>query len=105
MSAYHGPKPRALLRDGLVAPPPQVGRDLVQFGHHPLPLRVPVQEELPRPRAPADVREPEEVEGLRLPVEAALTSAIERVAPEGDEARLLGVQLQRELYESLAQLG
>jgi len=48
------------------------------------------------------MREPEEVEGLRLPVEAALVSTVECVAPERDEARLFGVQLQRELRESLA---
>ena len=102
MSADHGSEPFPLLRDGLVAATPQFGRNLVQFGHHPLPLRMPVQEELSRSRAPADVREPEEVEGLRRPGEAALVSTIKRIAPEGDEARLFGVQFQPELRESLA---
>ena len=56
----------------------------------------------PLPRLPADVREAEEVEGLRLPLAARLPVSA-RKAAELDQARLLGVQLQAEPREALAQ--
>src|SRR5690606_29905733 len=51
----------------------------------------------------ADVREAEEVKGIRFAL-AATTSIPGREGPELDESRLVGVQLQIELSESFRQL-
>jgi hypothetical protein len=64
--AYHRVEPSPLLRDGLVAAPLDLAPELVQLRRHPPPLRLPSQEEPSRPRASADMREPEKVEGIRL---------------------------------------
>ena len=72
--AHYRVEPSPLLRDGLVAAPLHFARELVQFRRHPLPLGLPSQEKLPSPRASADMRQPQEVEGLRLTAETASPS-------------------------------
>ena len=53
---------------------------------------------------PADMREAEKVECLRLPLPGASAGSRPR-RPELDQPRLLGMQLQPKLREALAQLG
>ena len=69
--AHYRVEPSPLLRDGLMATPLHFACELVQLRRHPLPLGVPSQEKLSSPRASANVRQPQEVEGLWL---AALTA-------------------------------
>src|ERR1700676_2749247 len=69
--------------------------DLVQLGPHAVAPRAPAQLETSGPGAPADMREPEEVECLRLP--KSVPCAISRsMAAELDEACLVRMQRQRE---------
>src|SRR5450755_78582 len=58
---------------------------------------------MPRPGGPADVREPQKSERLWLAKSSRLAFAGGE-PPELDQARLLGVQLQAELRESVAKL-
>jgi len=77
--------------------------DLSQLGPHPLRAGLALQPEAPGPRLRAVVREAEEVERLGL-ADAPRRPVSGRVAPELDEARLVGVQLQVELRQPLAKL-
>jgi hypothetical protein len=83
---------------------PQLGFDLAQLRLQPPPNRLPHHREPSVPLLPADVREAEEVERLRLPLAGALPT-LGREGPELQQPRLLGVQLQAELCEPLPQVG
>ena len=63
----------------------------------------PLELETPAPGLPADVREAQEVERLRLP-EATRLPSLGGEPPELDQPRLVGVQLQAELREPLAKI-
>src|SRR5258705_10303354 len=89
--------------DRIMPTPPELGLHLAQLRLQPLPDRLPHHREPPVPLLPADMREAEEIERLRLPLPGA-PSVLGRVRPERQQARLLGVQLQAELRQSLAQL-
>ena len=78
--------------------------DLAQLRPHPLRDRDAPEHEPSAPGLPADVREAEEVERLRLP-EAPRLPVLGGEPPELDQPRLLGMQLQAELREPLAQVG
>ena len=93
-AAHHAAEPPALLGDGLMPAPPEVPFDLPQLRSHPWRYRAPDEEKLPRPRLPADVRETEEVEGLRL-AEIPLSATLGRIATELNETGLLGMQFHR----------
>jgi hypothetical protein len=95
MPAHHGLQPRADFRNGVVHAPPQFGFHLLQLGLHTLANRLPKHQKPPSLRLPADVREAEEAEGLRLAQTGAL-SVLCRMASELDQPRLLRVQLQLE---------
>src|ERR1043166_5261483 len=97
-------QPPAHLRDGSVQTPPQLGLHLAELGLHPLPDRLPHPREPPTPLLPADVREAEEVERLRLPLPGP-PPVLGREWPEFPKPGLLGVQLQPEPREPLTQLG
>src|SRR3989475_7905496 len=97
-------QPSAHLRDGSMQTSPQLGFHLAQLRLQPLPDRLPHHREPPVPLLPADVREAEEVERLRLPLAGSL-SVSGREWPELQQPRLLGVQLQAELRQPLAELG
>jgi len=73
--------------------PPQLGLHLLQLCLHPLANRLPKKHELSLFRLPADMREAEEVEGLRF-TQTSVLSIRRRVASELDQPRLLRVQLQ-----------
>src|SRR5205807_6990252 len=70
---------------------------------HPLLARLTLEREAPLPVLPADVREAQEVERLRLALSSPLAIP-SGIPPELDQARLLGLQLQSELPHPLAQL-
>jgi len=84
-------------------PPHELFPDLVQLGPHPLGDRDPPQPEPPGPGLPADVREPQEIERLRLAQAACLTPPGGK-PPELDQPRLALVQVQAELREPLPQI-
>jgi hypothetical protein len=97
-------QPPAHLRDRVVQAPPEFGFHLAQLRLHPLPARLPNHREPPIPLLPADVREAEEIERLRLPLPDA-PPALGRVRTELQQPRLLGVQRQTKPRKPLAQLG
>src|SRR5881409_3070151 len=90
--------------DRIVQPPPQLGLHLTELRLPPLPDRLPHHREPPTPLLPADVREAEEVERLRLPLPGP-PPVLGREWPEFQQSGLLGVQLQPEPREPLTQLG
>jgi hypothetical protein len=92
------------LWDRVVQATAELSFHLTQLGLPPLPDRLPHHREPPIPLLPADMREAEEVERFRLPLAGALP-ALGREGTEFQQPRLLRVQLQAELRESLAQLG
>src|SRR6266511_4928185 len=82
----------------------QLGLDLAQLRLQPLRLGDALELKAPVAGPPADVREAQERERLRL-AEAPLLSSLGGEPSELDEARLLGGQLQAELRKSVAKLG
>lgn len=82
----------------------QVALQLPKLGPHPLPHGPPHQEKPPASCLPADVREAEEVEGLRPALQAAFFSPLRCEQAKGDKPRLVGVQFQREASHSFAKL-
>src|SRR5258706_2808457 len=82
----------------------QLIADLAQLCPHPFRDRDALEPEPARPGLRADVREPQEVERLRLTRTARLPSP-GGVPPELDQPRLVRVQLQSELRQPLAKLG
>src|SRR6266849_4889920 len=96
-------QPSAHLRDGSMQTSPQLGFHLAQLRLQPLPDRLPHHREPSVPLLPADVREAEDVERLRLPL-AGASPVFGRIGPEFQQSRLLGVQLQPELCEPFTQL-
>src|SRR5438552_17864991 len=82
--------------------PQELVFDLPQLGPHPLGDRDTAQPEPPVPGLPADMREAEEINRLRLAEPARLPPG--GVPPELDQARLARVQSQGELREPLAKV-
>ncbi len=99
----HAGQPLALLGDRLMPPSLQLVFDLLEFGSHPFGNRGPPQPEPSVLSVPANVREAQEVERLRLP-DTPLRAMLGRKAPKLDQASLVGVQLQAEPGESFAQI-
>src|SRR3989442_9645495 len=104
MPRHDRAQPPAHHRDRSVQASPQLGLDLAELRLQPLPDRLPYHREPSVPLLPADVREAEEVERLRLPL-AGAPPVLCREWPEFQQARLLRVQLQAELRESFTQFG
>src|ERR1035437_3321124 len=104
VSSQHACQPSALLGDGQMPAAPELVIDLLELGPHPFSDRDAPEPELPAPALPADVREAQEIERLRLPQTACRPGA-GGVPPELDEARLAGMQLQGELREPFAKIG
>jgi hypothetical protein len=63
--SHHASQPAPLLRDGQMPPSLELGVHLAQLGSHPFRDRDSLQEEAPAPGLGADVRQAQEVEGLR----------------------------------------
>ena len=101
--SYDHPQPRAHHGDRYVQASPKLGFDLAQLRLQPPPDRLPHHREPPIPLLPADMREAEQGERLRLPPAGPLPVR-GRIRAEFPQAGLLGVQLQTELCEPLMQL-
>src|ERR1035438_10168313 len=104
MPSQDAGEPASLFRDREMPAPPDLGLHRAQLCPHLLLDRDPLELEPPVPGLRADVREPQEVERLRLPV-AAPGSILGGVPPELDQPRLLRLQLQTELREPVAEIG
>jgi hypothetical protein len=70
---------------------------------HPFSHRLPPQKKPPSPRPAANVRQPEKVEGFRLCLPVPLPP-LGRISAELDEARLVWMQFQFELPQSIAKV-
>src|SRR5262249_1192132 len=104
VSANDRAQPLADLGDWVVHAPLELGFHLAQLRLQSLADGLPQDREAPvAPLFHADVREAEEVERLRSSL-AAFLPALGRERSEFQQARLLGVQFQVELSESLLQL-
>src|SRR5919106_1587146 len=77
--------------------------DLLELGPQPLRDGVALEPETPVLALPADVREAQEVECLRL-AEAPCRSSLDGEPPELDQPGLVGMQFQPELRESLTEV-
>ncbi len=62
----HALQPSPLFGDRRVPPPPEFLLEVMQLGAHPVASRLPPKQEAAAPGAPADMREAQEVERLRL---------------------------------------
>ena len=82
------PQPSSLVGDGLVHSPPQLLLDLLELRPRAVGTALPLEEEAAFVRSAADMREAEEVEGLRFSEPAPLALR-RRVAAELDQAGLL----------------
>ena len=102
--SHHACQPPPLLRDGLMPASLELVVDLSQLRPHPLRDRDTPQPEAPVPGLPADVREAQKVERLRL-AQTPRCRSLGGAPPELDQPRLVRVQLQPELREPLAKLG
>src|SRR5437588_5866793 len=81
----------------------QLGLDLAELRAHPFLVGDPLQLEAPHLGLPADMREAEELERLRL-AETPLLPLLGGEPPEPDQPGLLSVQLKAELREPLAKI-
>src|SRR5579872_1569251 len=93
---------RPLFRNGLVQALPQFTFNFSQLGLPPLPHRLPQHREVPLSGFPAAVREAQKVERLRFAVATGSPISF-RIAAELDDPRFVGVQVQPELRQALAQ--
>src|SRR5712691_5995174 len=103
MPLHDRAQPPAHYWDRCVQAPPKLGFHRAQLRLQPPPDRLPYHREPSIPLLPAEVREAEEVERLRLSLVGA-PPMFGREGPELQQPRLLGMQLQAELREALAQL-
>src|SRR5918993_4181970 len=103
MPTQHACQPLALFGDRQMPAALQLVVDLVKLGPHPFLDRDAPQPELSAPALPADVREAQEIERFGL-AEPTLRPVLAGEPPELDEACLVGVQLQGELREPLAEV-
>src|SRR5580692_6729922 len=101
VSTYHRPQPFACVLDGSVHSQSQLGFHRIQLRLLPLTNRLPYHREVTvAPLLPADMREAEEVERLRLPFSAPLPVS-RRVRSELQKPRFVRMQFELELPESL----
>jgi hypothetical protein len=77
--------------------------DHIELGRHPLAHGPPHQQKLPRLGSPANMREPQEVESLQIPLKAPFCPPFDRIEAEGNQSGLLGVEFQPESLQSPAQ--
>ncbi len=103
VSTHHRAQPLACLRNGSVHAPLQFGFHLAQLRLQPFTNRLPQHRVVTvAPLLPADMREAQEVERLRLSL-SALLPVLDRIRPELQKARLLRMQFEAELSHSFAQ--
>ena len=80
----------------------QLSLDLPEFGSGPFAHGMSDQQEIPRARPAADVREAKKVEGFRF-AHAVFCSFGSRKATKAQETGFLAVQIQTELHPSIVQ--
>lgn len=95
-------QPSSLSGQRLMSAGLQLRLDLSEFGSEPFAHGMSDQQEIPRSRPAADVREAKEVEGFRF-ARAVFCSFGSRKATKAQETGFLAVQLQTELDHSLVQ--
>jgi hypothetical protein len=93
-------QPPPLVRYGVVHASSQLNLNLPELHTHAIATRTPVQQESPRPRRAADMREAQEIEGLRFALTTPRATG-SRVRAKFDQTRLIRVQRQREFRESV----
>ena len=91
------------IRDGLIAASQQLAPEGVKLCPRPLRVGNPLELKTPRPALPADMREAQKPQRLRL-AETPLLTLLGGEPPKPDQSRLLGVQLQAELREPVAKI-
>jgi hypothetical protein len=96
-------KPAPLLWNGLIAASEQLAPEGVQLRPRPFRVGDALELKTPAPGLPANVREAEKSERLRL-AQAPLLTLLGGEPPEPDQPRLLGVQLQTEPREPVAKI-
>ena len=94
---------RSLFPNGRVQASPQFLLQGPQLGLPPLAHRLSQYREMPLPSLAAAMRKTQEVERLRF-AGATFSSIVFRIAAKLDDSRLVGMQLQPEPRQSLAQL-
>ena len=92
----------SLFPNGRVHASPQFFFQSSQLGLPPLPHRLSQHREVSLSGFPATMRETQKVKRLRFAV-ASVSSVLLRIAAKLDDSRLVGMQLQSELREALAQ--
>ncbi len=95
-------QPSSLSRQRLMSAGLQLRLDLSEFGSEPFAHGMSDQQEIPRARPAADVREAKEVEGFRF-ARTVFCSFGSRKATKAQETGFLAVQFQTKLYHSLVQ--
>ena len=101
VSTHHRPQPLACVLDGSVHAQSQLGFHRVQLRLQPLTNRLPQNREASvAPLLPADMREAEKVERLRLPFSAPLPIS-RRVRSELQEPRFVRMQFELKLPKPL----
>src|ERR1700676_2449481 len=103
MSSHHGRQPLPLFGDGQMPAPLELVVDLSQLRPQPFRDGDTLEPELPALALPADVREAQEIERLRLP-DAPCRPSLGGITSELDQPGLVRVQFQIELRESLPQI-
>src|SRR5712691_6969004 len=105
VSDAHRLEPRSNVGNRLMHAPSQFGFHFLELGSKPLLDREPPHRETSvASLGPADMREPQEVERFRFPL-AAILPVLVRVRTKFQKARLVRMQLQSILQESLLQSG
>ena len=104
MPSHHACQPAPLFRYREMHTLPELVFDLGQLRPHPLRDGLALQPEPSVLGLPAEVREAKKVERLGLPVATNCTCPC-GVAPELDKSRLVGMQVQTELRQSLTKVG
>src|SRR3984893_4315927 len=103
VSAYHGSQPLAYLGYRVVPTSPQLLFDLFELGSLAIAYRVPSHREpASSPGPPTAVHKHQKLEGLRLPLPTP-PPILCGVPPKLQQARLVRVQLQPKLLQSLPQ--
>jgi hypothetical protein len=102
VAQQHRAQPSALLGDGLVTAPLQLGFDLGQLGPEPLRDCPPFDPKRAFPRLPTQVRKAQEMKGFRFPQSLLLTSPPGEATPL-NQARLDWMQLPAKVSNTLGQ--
>ena len=102
MPTHYARQPSSLFRDREVRATPEFGFHLSELRPHPSPHRLALEQEPSLPRSPANMRETEEVERLRLSKLPPAPISV-RMPTELNQTGLVSVKLEMEPRETLAE--